>query len=88
MSAECKGVWLDRGELDKILQVTRELEAEFGGVAARPPQGYERAPGPDARYDSGRYRDPRRTKDSDEWEDEDRRRKKQSGLGRLLDIFD
>ena len=26
---ECKGVWLDRGELEKILQITRDLEREF-----------------------------------------------------------
>ena len=26
---ECKGIWLDRGELEKILQITRDLEREF-----------------------------------------------------------
>jgi Zn-finger nucleic acid-binding protein len=26
---ECKGVWLDRGELEKIMQITRDLEREF-----------------------------------------------------------
>jgi uncharacterized protein len=26
---ECKGVWLDRGELEKIVQITRDLEREF-----------------------------------------------------------
>lgn len=83
---ECKGIWLDRGELDKIVQVTRNLEAEFGGSLARPP-ARDWQPVPEDRYDSSKYRDPRRTKDSDEWED-DHRRKKKSGLGRLLDIFD
>jgi uncharacterized protein len=38
---ECKGVWLDRGELEKIVRVTRELEAEFGGVSANPPPNLE-----------------------------------------------
>jgi uncharacterized protein len=110
---ECKGVWLDRGELEKVVQVTRELEVEFGGARAPTPREYSeprreenseprrerdsgglldqarRVLGDDDRHDDDRkYRDPRRSKDSDEWEDEDRRKRKKSGLGRLLDIFD
>lgn len=27
---ECRGIWLDRGELDKILERTREDETQFG----------------------------------------------------------
>jgi hypothetical protein len=124
---ECKGVWLDRGELEKIVSLTRELEAEYASLTpsredrprdhevARPRDGYarpdhdrqERGSGlgglleqakralgddrDDDRYDrrrDPRYSDPRYSRDSGEWEDDDRRKKKKSGLGRLLDIFD
>ena len=47
---ECKGVWLDRGELEKILQITRDLEREFADPPrAQPPQPI--APQPAARFD-------------------------------------
>jgi uncharacterized protein len=84
---ECKGVWLDRGELEKIVRVTRELELEFGGASASPPQNLDHLRR-DRDEDDRRYTDPRRSKDSDEWDDEDRRKRKKSGFGRLLDIFD
>jgi uncharacterized protein len=44
---ECKGVWLDRGELEKIMQITRELEQEFAGPP-RPqmPQPIQAQPDP------------------------------------------
>lgn len=39
---ECRGVWLDRGELDKILEKTREDEAP---VRAESPRYEERSRG-------------------------------------------
>lgn len=33
---ECRGVWLDRGELDKI--IARSVEAEASAAAPAPPQ--------------------------------------------------
>lgn len=100
---ECKGVWLDRGELEKLLSVAIEMEREYGQPAPRVPQydqpraapPYEqpRAPMPDPRYAQGGY-DPRYRRDDD---DDDRRRydddyrygkKKKSTLGKLFDIFD
>ena len=91
---ECKGVWLDRGELEKLLQVAREMEREYGEpVPPRVPQApqvpqYDR---PDPRYAQP---DPRYRRDDDD-DDDDRRRyggeygkKKKSTLGRLFDIFD
>jgi uncharacterized protein len=43
---ECKGVWLDRGELDKLINVAVEMEREYN--APRPPVQPEapRAPEP------------------------------------------
>jgi uncharacterized protein len=32
---ECKGVWLDRGELEKLIQVALEMEREYGDSSRR-----------------------------------------------------
>ncbi len=85
---ECKGVWLDRGELEKLLQVARDMEREYGEPA--------RAPAPQMpQYDRPREQaepryaqpDPRYRRDDD---DDDHRygKKKKSALGRIFDIFD
>ena len=86
---ECKGIWLDRGELERIIQMTRELEAEFSGYGARPPAEQQRARPPEPR-DSRRW-DGDDDDDDDHrrrhWDDDDRKRRK-GPLGKLLDIFD
>ena len=100
---ECKGVWLDRGELEKLINVALEMEREYGGGAPRPAPpapSYDAPPAargydaPAAQQSRG-YRDSdneyRSVKDSDEWyENGDRRypKKKKSALGRIFDIFD
>jgi Zn-finger nucleic acid-binding protein len=38
---QCRGVWLDRGELDKIIE---RVALAQGGAAQRAPQRYERGP--------------------------------------------
>ena len=65
---QCRGVWLDRGELDKIID---RAATTFGGGAAPAPAAarYDEAPradyrddrGDDRRYDD-RSRDPRKRK--------------------------
>ncbi|MBU4436331.1 MAG: zf-TFIIB domain-containing protein [bacterium] len=88
MCPQCRGVWLDRGELEKLMA---QEHAEASAKAERPPaarapshapQPY--APGPE-RHDA-----PRRYKDDD---DDDRHRYGQSGHPKkkrfdLFDIFD
>jgi uncharacterized protein len=99
---ECKGVWLDRGELEKILQITRDLEREF----ADPPRAQSPQPiamQPAARFDGQgdvrsdprpEYRDSRgyRRDHDDDDDDYERdgygKRKRKSGLSKLFDIFD
>ncbi len=96
---ECKGVWLDRGELEKLLQVAREMEREYGEPIAprvpapQVPQYAQPDPRtqPDPRYAQP---DPRYRREDDD-NDDDRRRygneygkKKKSTLGRIFDIFD
>ncbi len=44
---ECKGVWLDRGELEKLINVALEMEREYGGNtprAAPPAPSYDAPP--------------------------------------------
>ncbi len=59
----CRGIWLDRGELDKILE---RASADMAPAAPQPPQApiAPQAPYPpqgqyDPRYDQGRHHDPR-----------------------------
>lgn len=60
---QCRGVWLDRGELDKII----ERSAELTPVAAPRQDGR-----PDNRYDDRRFYDDRRSYDSDDRRRDDR----------------
>ncbi len=75
----CRGVWLDRGELEKMLAFTqREFEAERAryGYEREPPSSDRRGgypPGP------GRHPDPYRSQGQ---------YKKKSWLENLGDIFD
>lgn len=58
---DCKGVWLDRGELEKLLGEIRELRPEFdewyesreGGQAYNQGQQQYRQPGPDLSNNQG-----------------------------------
>jgi len=75
---QCRGVWLDRGELDKIIERTYAAPAGYAppagavGVAAHPPP-------PDPRY---------RRDDYDDDYDDRRRPHKRRRRGWLDDIFD
>src|SRR5690606_1690627 len=83
----CRGVWLDRGELDKIIDrsLESEIAAEVAGPAAAAPPApaptsYPPAPAPaygsprpDARYDDRRYDDRDRYRDDRYRDDRDRR---------------
>jgi len=83
---QCRGVWLDRGELDKIID--RSMEAEiaaeagapmppaepaYGGAAAAgyPPRYDDRAPDPRG-HDDRRYDDRRDDRRYDEQRRDDR----------------
>ncbi len=96
----CRGVWLDRGELDKIID--RSMEAEIAAEAGTPLRAAEPAayPAP-SRYDDGRpdvrAYDPHladRRHDGRRYDDRDdrrrgeprRRRKKESWLEDLFDF--
>lgn len=77
----CKGIWLDQGELAKIIahmkEVESSLDAEFRPPQERHrPEAYHRPP-EDRRYD----------KNYDKHYDKPCHKKK-SGFERLFDIFD
>ena len=76
----CRGVWLDRGELDKIIERSadealpqREAQA---GVPAYPPRGGDY----DNRYKDDRYKDDRYRNDPNY------KRKRKGLLGELFDF--
>ena len=78
----CRGVWLDRGELDKIIERAAGLPGEGGRPAPMAPR----------RDADPYYRDPRdRDRDHDD-DDDDRyrpygkHRKKRGFLGELFDF--
>jgi len=94
---QCRGVWLDRGELEKLAGA---LAGQVGApvAAAAPPQEpgfWQRHQAPPAAYPpqqfAGRQDHYRRDRDDDDDDDDHRRRghyHKPSKLSRLMDFFD
>ncbi|UWF78111.1 zf-TFIIB domain-containing protein [Microbacterium neungamense] len=86
---QCRGVWLDRGELDKIIDrsVSAPQPAAYRpepGPAA--PSGYEPPRYDEPRYDQRRYDEPRY--DDRRYDDRGHRphkRKRESWLSELFD---
>ena len=79
MCPTCRGVWLDRGELEKLMAAANEE----GRASAPPPQA---APQPWGGHPQQGYREPPRYKD-DRYRDDDykyRKKKRDS----IFDIFD
>ncbi|MFC0178608.1 TFIIB-type zinc ribbon-containing protein [Thorsellia kenyensis] len=74
------GVWLDKGELEKLIQFIQESAEEDARHFASAKQGK-------ADYDDNYYRrEPQR-----KYSDDDYRRghyKKKSGMSRIMDLFD
>lgn len=80
----CRGVWLDRGELDKIIE-RHTLEMQGSGRAAPPapqppsaPYRSEPPPRPAPRYED----------DDDYYYDEHSKRKRRKKRGWFEDLFD
>lgn len=82
MCPACRGVWLDRGELEKMMEAAkfdRPIDPPSHSQAhpqVQPQPHYEEP----RRYEGDRHRDPR-------WEDDDYRRRKRRGMD-IFDIFD
>ncbi len=82
---QCRGVWLDRGELDKIIERGASYEAEHRPPAApTPPQrSYDEPRRDDYRHDQ--YPNDRR---HDQYPDHGGHHKKHKKEGFLGDLFD
>ncbi|MDX2075832.1 MAG: zf-TFIIB domain-containing protein [bacterium] len=78
--AVCRGVWLDRGELDKIIERSAQQPMSGGYVPPQqPPQYQQTVPPPQKRYDDDYDDDYRRDGDYD-------KKKRKSWLGELFDF--
>lgn len=69
---ECRGIWLDRGELDKIVDRAREARADYRDDDRRE---YRDERYDDRRYDEKRYREHKKKKSP------------MSALGGIMEIF-
>lgn len=98
---QCRGVWLDRGELDKLIERSMQQESprremplgdaprEYSAPAPQAPPNYPQQPPQQPRYEEPRY-EKRRDRDDDDDDDYYRRhgkkRKKGGWLGEILDF--
>lgn len=80
---QCRGVWLDRGELDKIIERSAATSAPDGFGRQAPPRGEERPAYPPGRPE---YKEPYKEGYKDQYKDDYHRRKKKGFLGELFDF--
>lgn len=78
---ECRGVWLDRGELDKIIELSMQTTTEEPRRETRGSQDNDRHRGDERHHDNHRYNDKERDYDRHD----DKRYRKRSFL---MDLFD
>ena len=86
---QCRGVWLDRGELDKIIEREAGYQSAPPPQAPPPPRGYappQQPPPPPGYYDQNQYRRRDHDDDDDDYYKRYGKRKKRGGL--LGEIFD
>lgn len=77
---QCRGIWLDRGELDKIIQRAKDIEEDY----QRRDDRYDRRDY-DRDYDRQRYQ----SRDKDRYDDSyyRKKKKKSSMFGELFEMF-
>ncbi len=83
---KCRGVWLDRGELDKLIE--RSAQQEVPPASSPPRRERQNEFDPEEYDDDYEYK----RKNDDRYQGEDRYppsgKKKKSFLGNMFDIFD
>jgi Uncharacterized protein conserved in bacteria len=82
----CKGVWLDRGELDKIIRTARQQEESADDVFADRNSSRDFNRHNDYEYDRKKYDEDRH--DPDSHRDYGHRKKKKSAMDFFGDLFD
>lgn len=95
---KCRGIWLDRGELDRLLGDEPDPERALTDTRRDEPRGRSRPLDDDRRRDDDRDRDRRRDDDRDRDDeryrdderdrDDERYRKRRSKKKRLADLLD
>ncbi len=99
---QCRGVWLDRGELDKIIERVAVAEAPPPRPAAPPPpqpSGWTQSPSPQPGYQQPAYQQPppgwagqrdggRPYKRDDDWDRQDDYKRGKPRKHWLSDLFD
>ena len=85
---KCRGVWLDRGELDKIIERSMGGAPAAAPVAPAPPQApvHLQQPRTPERQDRGYDDRGRDRRDDDDYRDGYKRKKRESFLGELFDF--
>ncbi len=81
---DCRGIWLDRGELDKIIE--RTSESDYRGSAPPAYREYEERKGYPKYKDSGKYK----SSHNDHYYKKHNKKyyKKKHILKEIMDIFD
>jgi uncharacterized protein len=79
---ECRGIFLDRGELDHLINA----ESQWPSPAAAPGRPPPAAPYDDRRYEQRRYDDDHRYEQRPYGDDQHRRKKKRKSF--FEDLFD
>ena len=86
---QCRGVWLDRGELDKVIERAGAAIASAQAMSSEPPTGAPMLDPRDRdRYQRGRDHPDRDDRYRDRDDDYRGRRKKKKGIDFLEDLFD
>lgn len=85
MCPTCRGVWLDRGELEKLMTAANEEGRSAAPQAAPPPQPYPPQAAPQPWGQQPGYRDERYRDDRYRSDDYKYRKKKRDSI---FDIFD
>jgi Zn-finger nucleic acid-binding protein len=85
MCPACRGVWLDRGELEKLMAASRD---EAAPIAAGPPPSAWREPRPDYRPEPRFERRPDHRRYDDDDDDHRRHGHHRKKRFDLFDIFD
>jgi len=91
---QCRGVWLDRGELDKIIEVSLSEVPDSSPEPERRTESYRAAKSDKSRQYVAERRDRDRDRYRDRYRDDDRDRgryrhkKPKSTLHQLFDLFD
>ncbi len=80
---KCRGVWLDRGELDKIIERAAQYEAQLRTAPAQPQTTYV-----DDDDDSREYYPEKPKRDYGDSNDRRYPRKRRSFLDDIFDVFD